>query len=50
MLNSASVYAFGLYDVYNEDPFAYLTIAISGGFATGAVVLIIGAIWDYYSD
>ena len=45
MLNSASV--FGLYDIYNEDPFAFLIIALSGGFLAGAVVLIIGAIWDY---
>ena len=50
MLNSASVVASGLYDIYNETPFAYLTIAISGGFVTCAVVLIIAAIWDYYSD
>jgi hypothetical protein len=50
MLNSASVVAISLYDVYNDDPFAYLIIALSGGFLTGAVVLIIAAIWDYYSD
>lgn len=50
MLNSASVYAIGLYDVYNDDPYAYLIIALSGGAATGIVVLIIAAIWDYYSD
>ena len=50
MFNSASVYASGLYGVYNEDPFAYLTLAITGGFLTGAVLLIIAAIWDYYSD
>ena len=50
MFNSASVYASGLYGVYNEDPFAYLTLAITGGFLIGAVLLIIAAIWDYYSD
>tara|TARA_B100000902_G_scaffold330551_1_gene327561 strand:+ start:2905 stop:3066 length:162 start_codon:yes stop_codon:yes gene_type:complete len=50
MLNSASVVAIGLYDIYNEDPFAYLILALTGGFFTGAVVLIIAAIWDYYSD
>ena len=40
----------GLNDIYNNDPFAYLIIALSGGAATGIVVLIIAAIWDYYSD
>jgi len=48
--NSASVYAVGLYDMYNNDPFAYLILALSGGFITGAVLLVIAAIWDYYSD
>jgi len=50
MFNSASVYASGLYGVYNEDPFAYLILALSGGFITGVVFLVIAAIWDYYSD
>ena len=50
MFNAASVYASGLYGVYNEDPFAYLIIALSGGFLIGAVLLIIAAIIDYYSD
>ena len=50
MYNSASVYAVGLYEVYNEDPYAYLILALTGGFFTGAAVLILAAIWDYYSD
>ncbi len=50
MYNSASVYAVGLYDMYNEDPFAYLILALSGGAITGVVFLVIAAIWDYYSD
>ena len=50
MFNSASVYAVGLYDIYNEDPYAYLMLALIGGFITGAVLLVVAAIWDYYSD
>ena len=50
MFNSASVYASGLYGIYNEDPFAYLMLALTGGFLIGAVLLIIAAIIDYFGD